>query len=85
MQLDDGRYKAVNLHWGQIPHWSKERKISNHLINARAETLAEKPAYQQRRCLIPATGFYEWLKLEQGKQVYCINLEDHSLFAFAGL
>ena len=89
VQLDDGSYKAVNLHWGLIPHWSKDRKISSHLINARAETLVEKPAfrdaYQQRRCLIPATGFYEWLKLEQGKQAYCINHEDYPLFAFAGL
>ncbi len=64
VQLDDGSYKAVYLHWGLIPHWSKDRKISYNLINARAETLAEKPAfreaYKQRRCLIPATGFYEW-------------------------
>ena len=63
--------------------------MSHHLINARAETVAEKPAfrtaYKQRRCLIPATGFYEWHKLEQGKQAYCISREDHQLIAFAGL
>lgn len=89
VQLDDGSYKAINLHWGLIPHWSKDRKISRHLINARAETLADKPAfksaYRQRRCLIPATGFYEWQKLEQGKQAYCISREQQQLFAFAGL
>ena len=89
VQLDDGSNKAVNLLWGLIPHWSKDSKISSHLINARAETLAEKPAfksaYQQRRCLIPATGFYEWQQLEQGKQAHCISREDHQLFAFAGL
>ena len=89
VQLDDGSYKAVYLHWGLIPHWSKERKISSHLINARAETLAEKAsfkaAYRQRRCLIPATGFYEWQKREQGKQAYCIQNDQHQLFAFAGL
>ncbi|MCF6252450.1 MAG: SOS response-associated peptidase [Methylococcaceae bacterium] len=89
VQLDDGSHKAVNLYWGLIPHWSKDRKISSRLMNARAETLAEKPAfktaYQQRRCLILATGFYEWLKLEQGKQAYCISPENQSLFAFAGL
>jgi len=89
VQLDDGSYKAVYLHWGLIPHWAKERKISHNLINARAETIAEKPAfksaYQQRRCLIPATGFYEWQKTEQGKQAYCISRPDQQLFAFAGL
>ena len=89
VQLDDDSHKAVYLHWGLIPHWSKDRKTSNNLINARAETLTEKPsfksAYQQRRCLIPATGFYEWQKLDQGKQAYCISREDHQLFAFAGL
>lgn len=89
VQLDDGSYKAVYLHWGLIPHWAKDRKISHNLINARAETLADKPsfktAYQQRRCLIPATGFYEWHKTEKGKQAYCISREDQQLFAFAGL
>ncbi len=64
VQLEDGSNKAVNLHWGLIPSWSHDSKISSHLINARAETLTEKPsfrnAYQHRRCLIPATGFFEW-------------------------
>jgi len=89
VKLDDDSYKAVNLHWGLIPHWAKDRKISNHMINARAETLAEKPAfrlaYKQRRCLIPATGFYEWQQLQQGKQAYCISRTDGQLIAFAGL
>ncbi len=89
VQLDDGSYKAVYLYWGLIPHWAKDNKISQHLINARAETVAEKPAfksaYQQRRCLIPATGFYEWQKLEQGKQAFCISRDNQQLFAFAGL
>ena len=89
VKLDDGNYKAVNLHWGLIPHWSKDRKMSHQLINARAETVAEKPAfrtaYKQRRCLILATGFYEWQKLEQSKQAYCISREDQQLIAFAGL
>lgn len=89
VQLDDGSNKAVNLHWGLIPHWSKDSKISSHLMNARAETLTERPAfksaYQQRCCLIPATGFYEWQQLKKGKQAHCIYREDHHLFAFAGL
>jgi len=89
VKLEDDSYKAVNLHWGLIPHWSKDNKISSHLINARAETVAEKPAfrsaYKQRRCLIPASGFYEWQALEQGKQAYCIRRKDSALIAFAGL
>jgi len=89
VKLDDDSYKAVYLYWGLIPHWAKDRKISHHLINARAETITEKQAfksaYQQRRCLIPATGFYEWQKTDQGKQAYCISQKDQQLFAFAGI
>lgn len=81
--------QAVQLFWGLIPSWSKDRKISQHLINARAETIAEKPsfrsAFQKRRCLIPATGFYEWQQTEQGKRAYHITRTDHQVFAFAGL
>ncbi|MEI7996536.1 MAG: SOS response-associated peptidase [Methylococcaceae bacterium] len=89
VRLDDGSNKAVNLHWGLIPSWSKDRKISSHLINARAETLTEKPsfrnAFQHRRCLIPATGFFEWQTTETGKQAYHIHQPEFALFAFAGL
>lgn len=89
VQLEDGSNKAVYLHWGLIPSWSKDRGIGNRLINARAETLAEKPsfrtAYRKRRCLIPATGFYEWHRTESGKQPYHIHYPDNRLFAFAGL
>ena len=79
----------MNLHWGLIPPWSKNTKIANHLINARSETLMEKPsfrsAYKNRRCLIPATGFFEWQQTESGKQPYHIHFPDNRLFAFAGL
>lgn len=89
VQLDDGSYKTVFLFWGLIPHWSKDRKISSHLFNARAETLVDKPAfktaYRLRRCLIPATGFYEWQRLDEGKQAFHIFHKDNQLFAFAGL
>jgi putative SOS response-associated peptidase YedK len=89
VKLDDGSNKAVNLFWGLIPSWSKDRKISSRLINARAETLTEKPsfrtAYQHRRCLIPATGFFEWQTAETGKRPYHIHQPDNALFAFAGL
>lgn len=89
VQLEDGSRKAVNLSWGLLPSWAKDRKISARMINARAETLSEKPAfrvaYRKRRCLIPATGFYEWCKGEQGKQAYHIYRQNHGLIAFAGL
>ncbi|MGZ5054957.1 MAG: SOS response-associated peptidase [Methylobacter sp.] len=89
VQLEDGSNKAVNLHWGLIPSWSKDHAIANRLINARAETLTTKPsfkkAYQHRRCLIPATGFYEWQATGFGKQPYHIHKPDNSLFAFAGI
>jgi putative SOS response-associated peptidase YedK len=77
--------------WGLIPGWSKDPSIGHKLINARAETVAEKPsfrkAFQRRRCLIIADGFYEWQKQpgERTKQPYLIELESRSLFAFAGL
>jgi putative SOS response-associated peptidase YedK len=89
VRLDDGRHKAVNLFWGLIPPWAKDPGIGHRLINARAETVAEKPsfrtAFQRKRCLIPANGFYEWAKTDQGKQAHHIHRIDDGLFAFAGL
>jgi putative SOS response-associated peptidase YedK len=87
--IDANHYnQAVQLFWGLIPSWSKDRKIRHSLINARAETITEKPsfrsAFQKRRCLIPATGFFEWQQTEQGKQAYHIARPDHNTFAFAG-
>ena len=84
-----GARHLVALRWGLIPSWAKEPGIGNRMINARAETIAEKPsfraAFRRRRCLIPADGFYEW-KTEQGrKQPYRIALESGAPFAFAGL
>ncbi len=77
------------LRWGLIPFWSKDLGIGNRLINARAETAAEKPsfrnAFRRHRCLIPANGFYEWQRQERGKQPYFIRMHDDRIFAFAGL
>jgi putative SOS response-associated peptidase YedK len=81
------------LYWGLIPSWSKDPKIGSRLINARAETVTEKPsfraAFKRRRCLIVADGFYEWQRLDTGKQPYYIYVgrdrDDHPPFAFAGL
>jgi putative SOS response-associated peptidase YedK len=89
VQLDDNSLKAVNLFWGLVPSWSKNDKNSHHLINARAETIREKPsfraAFHKRRCLIVASGFYEWQKLDSGKQAFHIHRHDNDLFAFAGI
>lgn len=80
-----------SLRWGLIPSWAKDPTIGSKLINARAETVAEKPsfrsAFRQRRCLIPADGFYEWQQVPSSrqKQPYFIGLQDEGLFAFAGL
>lgn len=83
-----GRELAL-LRWGLIPSWSKDPAIGNRLINARAETAPEKPsfrnAFRRHRCLIPTSGFYEWLRWESGKQPYFVRMRDGHPFAFAGL
>lgn len=79
------------FHWGLIPFWAKEAKVGQKMINARAETLAEKRTYQRpfakRRCIIPADGFFEWKKLpdQKAKQPMYIYRTDGEPMAFAGL
>lgn len=77
------------VHWGLIPSWSKDPSIGARMINARAETVEEKPsfraAFRRRRCLVPADGFYEWRSMGKAKQPYYITMEDGTPFAFAGL
>lgn len=77
------------LRWGLVPSWAKEDKIGGSMINARAESLTEKPAFRKlltsRRCLIPADGFYEWQQRAGGKQPFRIVMKDGGLFSFAGL
>lgn len=86
----DGRELAL-FKWGLIPSWAKDAKIGSSLINARAETVATKPAFRaaikKRRCLIPADGFYEWQAVagQKVKQPYFIGVRDLPVFAFAGL
>ena len=79
-----------SAHWGLIPSWSKSADFSAKMINARSETVADKPsfraAYKARRCLIPSNGFFEWQKLgKTGKQPWLMAVKDTPLFAFAGL
>ena len=85
----DGR-ELVELKWGLVPSWAKDPKIGYRMINARCETVAEKPsfrsAFKRRRCLIPSDGFYEWKKTgAKPKQPYFVHLKDDHPFAFAGL
>lgn len=86
---DDPTRKLVLLKWGLIPFWAKDPAIGPRLINARAESVAGKPAFRAafkyRRCLIPADGFYEWKKAGTRKQPYFIGMADGKPFALAGL
>lgn len=76
-------------HWGLVPFWAQDVTIGNRMINARAETVAQKPsfrnAFKKRRCLIPADGFFEWKGAKGRKQPYYLTLPDQRPFAFAGL
>jgi putative SOS response-associated peptidase YedK len=78
-----------HLQWGLIPGWADDPRIGNRLINARAETVDEKrsfrAAYERRRCLVLADGFYEWAATDAGKQPYRVTLDDGEPFALAGL
>ena len=85
---EQGR-ELVMLRWGLVPFWAKDPSIGNRMINARAETVAEKPAYRaayrRRRCLVLADGFYEWHKEGSVKTPYYISLQSGEPFALAGL
>ena len=88
---NDGRRRLDLFNWGLIPSWAQDKKIGYRMINARAETLAEKPsfrtAYRRRRCLIPADGFYEWQTVSTAKTKIpmLIRMRSGEPFAFAGL
>lgn len=81
--------EMVQAQWGLVPHWSKEPKTKYSTINARIESVAEKPTYRtpfrRRRCLILADGFYEWKRIAGNKIPHHIRMRDRSVFAFAGL
>jgi len=81
--------KVQFFYWGLIPFWAKSRDNSYKMINARGESLTQKPAYRSllksKRCLVIADGFFEWKKTEKQKNPYNIKLKDDSMFAFAGL
>jgi putative SOS response-associated peptidase YedK len=83
--------KLQLFEWGLLPSWAKDKSLQNNTLNARVETLQEKPSFKNvlnNRCLIPATGFYEWQWLDEkgkNKQKYLLTLDDEEIFAFAGL
>jgi putative SOS response-associated peptidase YedK len=85
----DGRRELIGLRWGLIPYWSHDPKSGARAINARVESAADKPAFREpfrkRRCLIPASGFYEWKKVGRAKQPYLIHPRQGNLMALAGL
>lgn len=81
--------ELVTMRWGLIPHWAKDASLGAKTINARAETLADKPSFRaavkSRRCLVPADGFYEWRMEDGHKQPFRIGMKGGAPFAFAGL
>ena len=90
LQLDGKPKREVSsMHWGLIPSWAKDRSIGNRMINARAETASVKPAFRTawktRRCALPASGFFEWMKADDGKIPHMIRRADHQVMALAGL
>lgn len=90
IRINNNSQKELSLmHWGLIPSWSKDPKVGYKMINARSETLTEKPSFKQsfktKRCLIPADGFYEWKKQGKEKTPYYFKMKNSSPFAFAGL
>jgi putative SOS response-associated peptidase YedK len=87
--IHDDRNRLVRYIWGLIPSWSKDPSIGKRMFNARAETLTEKPsfrnAFQKRRCLVVADGFYEWRKIDRNRQPLSFSLQSGKPFGLAGL
>ena len=77
------------MKWGLVPFWAKDPKIGHKMINARAETLTQKPSFKHllksKRCLVPSSGFYEWKRIDKRKVPYYIGIKNSKIFSFAGL
>lgn len=89
IQTPEGKRVLRLMHWGLIPSWAKDASIGNRLINARGESITEKPsfraAFKRHRCLIPASGFYEWMQEGKIKQPYYISIKSGEVMGLAGL
>jgi putative SOS response-associated peptidase YedK len=89
IRVRDGVRVLEMRRWGLVPHWARDPKIGNRMINARSETVTEKPAFRDafraRRCLVPADGFYEWAGGKGPRQPYHVGLSEGGPFAIAGL
>jgi len=85
----DDRREALLLDWGLVPGWADDPAIGQRMINARSETAAVKPSFREalrsRRCLVPANGFYEWLRVDEQRQPCYVQASDNEPFAMAGL
>src|SRR5438067_141368 len=85
----DGAREVAMLRWGLVPFWAKDAKVGTKMINARSEEARAKPAFREamreRRCAVPASGFYEWRGEPGRKQAYAVTMPEGKLFAFAGL
>jgi putative SOS response-associated peptidase YedK len=81
--------KIEFMKWGLVPFWAKDPKIGYKMINARAETLTQKPSFKHllksKRCLVPSSGFYEWKRIDERKVPYYIGIKNSKIFSFAGL
>lgn len=88
-QRPNGERVIHSLRWGLVPSWAKDEAIATRMINARGESVADKPsfraAFRRRRCIVPANGFYEWQKVAGDKQPFYIHPADGEFFGFAGL
>lgn len=89
IRLREASREQAFLKWGLVPSFASDLSVGPRMINARAETVSEKPAFRsaflKRRCLVVADGFYEWKREGKDKQPYFITLKDNAVFAFAGL
>jgi putative SOS response-associated peptidase YedK len=87
--IANGPRRIIFMRWGLIPHWAKDQKTAYKMINARVETLTQRPAFRgllsHHRCLVPASGYYEWKAEEKGKTPHYIHPQGEPLMAFAGL
>lgn len=85
--ISNGKLELMN--WGLIPFWAKDEEIKKYTLNARAETVFEKPSFKgsikSKRCIVPATGYFEWKHTDNKKQPYFIHLKNQDAFSFAGI